>query len=148
MAKKSVAKLPARKQAPIPLRDVEITWTPSRDFAGGDAKPRTIRGAQLAWLLHVVPPREATSSWSPKDELDRLSFELEGFSELLFVLSYADFTNEPDSNAIFSLLYGYTRELRREMGLLHGSGLDLILDSGQVTRAPAAAKADDGKEAA
>jgi hypothetical protein len=48
MSKKSVAKVPARKQAPIPLRDVEIMWTPSPSFAGGDAKPRTIRGAQLA----------------------------------------------------------------------------------------------------
>jgi hypothetical protein len=148
MAKKSVAKLPTGKQAPIPLRDAEIMWTPSPNFAGGEAKPRTIRGAQLAWLLHVVSPREATSSWTPKDELDRLGFELEGLSELLFVLSNADFSHEPDSNAIFSLLYGYTRELRREMGLLHGSGLDEILDSGQVTVAPAAAKADDGKAVA
>jgi hypothetical protein len=147
MAKKSVAKLPTRKQAPqtVSLSQVQITWTPRKVFSGEEQTPRTISGQQLAWVLDAIPPSTLSPTWGAQNVIGSVELELRGLTELFYALGTVGET-DVDLNALFHFLHAHTVRLTREIEA--AGGLDPACDGGQLTIAPAAAKAAGGKAVA
>jgi hypothetical protein len=149
MAKKSVAKLPAKKQAPqtVSLSQVEITWTPRKIFSSEEQKPRTISGQQLAWVLDAIPPSTLSPTWGAQNVIGSVELELRGLTELFYALSITQET-DVDLNALFHLLHAHTVRLTMEVEAAGGLDPATPEHTGRLTITPAAPKADDGKAVA